>query len=171
MRITVKQLKAIIKEAFEEANSQISDEEFDEIISGNGMISESEILNIAAGTIIGILSLGAGTYATARAVAAAKDLWYTLGRAAHDAARKQLRELADEDLNLAVKSLADDEELASMIDTLANMRGNASSREVAAQSKKITDYVRTHMKTREGARVDPMAVRKAYTAGSGRRRG
>jgi hypothetical protein len=65
----------------------------------------------------------------------------------------------------------DDEELASMIDTLANMRGNASSREVAAQSKKITDYVRTHMKTREGARVDPMAVRKAYTAGSGRRRG
>ena len=175
MKISLSQLRNIIKETVEEVgmteiDEPVSPEEFELIVTESKirlpLREDFGILTVSLGTILGILAYKAGKYAVSRAnqavaVAAVEAVKVAdeLSREAQEELRRKAAAAARSNLDAAVASLANDPQLAKMFQSLRMLKdAGATRREVDALSKEITNYVRQNM-TQTGAST--MDVRRA----------
>ena len=175
MKISLSQLRNIIKETVEEVSmaeidDPVSPEEFELIVTESKirlrLTEDFGILTVSLGTILGILAYRAGKYAISRAnqavaVAAAEAVKVAdeLSREAQEELRRKADAASRSNLDAAVASLANDPQLAKMFQSLRMLKdAGATRREVDALSKEITNYVRQNMAQTGASTMD---VRKA----------
>jgi hypothetical protein len=172
MKITANQLRKIIRETIEETMEEtdgtISPEEFESIVTESKIrIPLSEdfgILTVTLGTVLGILAYKVGKGALGVASVAAQNLAYNLEQEAQAKLRAKAEAAKQANLDAAVASLANDQQLASMFKQLIQLQNSGTSKQVSALSKQITAYVNDNM---ADTGASPMDVRIALSKRAG----
>jgi len=149
MKITVSQLRRIIRETVEETMNEfddvVSDEEFDAILVTE---TKSKRLNedfgfgtILLAGVLGVLAVkGIGV-----AAKAAANLVGNMTLSHQEKVERNAALARQAEYKAVIDLLSNDPELANMLNTLNKMRGNASAREVRDYSKSITAYVNSQI--------------------------
>jgi len=175
MKITVSQLRRLIRETVEEVQSEmdedaavVSPEEFEMIVTESAirlrLNEDFGLLTVTLGTVIGILAYRAFTELGGIAAIKANQLANEASAAAQRELQAKARAAARDDLDDAVASLADDQQLASMFDELIALRDTGSASQVRALSKEITAYVKANMAQTGASAMD---VRTALSKRAG----
>ena len=177
MKITASQLRRLIRETVEEVQSEmdgpgdvVSPEEFEMIVTESAirlrLNEDFGLLTVTLGTVIGILAYQALTAVGGIAATKAKQLANEASAAAQRELQAKARAAAQANFDVAVASLADDQQLASMFDELISLRDAGSASQVRALSKEITAYVKANM-AQAGVGVSAMKVRTALSKKAG----
>lgn len=161
MRITVSQLRRIIRETVEEITHETdevkvvdeieeldaiaSDEEFDSILVSESRRSLKEDIGLGTVVLGGILAILAWKGIGVAAKAAAMTVSDMSEKAKMELkAKNQQARMAE--YRSAVEQLANDPKLATMFLSLNEMRGKASKEEVRSRSAEIVSYVNQQIK-------------------------
>lgn len=174
MKITLNQLKRIIREAVEqemhdEVEEAISDESFDDIILSETRMRRRLNEDFGIGTIVlaGLL----GVLAWKGIGVAAKAAGRVVGHMAlekQDQLEEKARLARRAEYRAVLDMLSNDRALADMLNQLDAMRGTATANEVKAHSKAITAYVNSQIKGKPGAHHGAQHFRSVLSKRRGR---
>lgn len=158
MKISLKELKKIIRETISDTDKKfvdpnigsgvdvVSDEEFDAIIlSENHKILEN--INVFSVSLASLIGLGGLGLVLGKAMNVAHDLYDSFDEMGKQIAIEKAKKLDAMGILPEVEQLANDELLEALLDELNLMRGSADAKSVKSQVKKINSHIRLKMLT------------------------
>lgn len=159
MKISVKELRNIIKETIEETlpidDVPVTDDEFIEIILSETKekIRENsfiEVFEISVAAFIGLAGIG---ITVGRAAAIAKQLYNAIDDFRKDEVEAAASALPQEIVE-KVHEISDDQKLADMYKELNMMKGTATAEEVRSKSRQIKSYMKLKLTSRKNSYAD-----------------